>query len=272
MNKNPQSTIILSLSLPLAFLIIACSYIGLFVPGTYSKETSNWTAQAIGQDAVDLFLISPMLVITAILAARMNTIGRLLWSGVLLYIMYTYAIYCFDVHFNSLFFAYCLVFGLSLYSFVYFLFSQTAEPVKHWPENRLPAKIVGVYLIVIACLFYALWLSQILPAIISNSTPRDLVDVGLPTNPVHVIDLSVALPGIFTVGLLLLKKKPLGLLLAPGILMFTVLMDITIGALIVAMHVKAIQEDYIITVVMTFLALISALFLIIFLRDIKDSV
>ena len=80
MNKNNQSKIILALSFPLTILIIFANYFGLFIPDTYSKETLNRTAQAIGQDTIDLFLISLFVIITSLLASKKNRIAFLLWS------------------------------------------------------------------------------------------------------------------------------------------------------------------------------------------------
>jgi hypothetical protein len=70
MNKNNQSKIILSL--PIIILIIIASYRGLFIPDTYSKETLNWTAQAIGQDAINLFPITPFLIVTSLLISKIE--------------------------------------------------------------------------------------------------------------------------------------------------------------------------------------------------------
>ena len=42
----------------------------------------------------------------------------LVWSGVLLYLIYAYVIYAFDVHFNSLFLVYVAILGLSFYALV----------------------------------------------------------------------------------------------------------------------------------------------------------
>lgn len=42
----------------------------------------------------------------------------LVWSGVLLYLIYAYVIYAFDVHFNSLFLVYVAILGLSFYALI----------------------------------------------------------------------------------------------------------------------------------------------------------
>ena len=165
--------VILKLSLPLAALIIFASIVGLFTPGFYLAETPDWQAQSFGQDAIDLFFISPVLIVTALLATRKNKIAFLLWSGVNLYLIYTYLIYCFDVHFNSLFIVYCFILGLSFYSFMYFLFSQINKPIAKEVYYKPVVKIIAVYFLIISCLFYFLWLSEIVPAIIHHGIPKE---------------------------------------------------------------------------------------------------
>jgi hypothetical protein len=271
MDKNNQSRIIFALSFPLAILIIIASYRGLFLPETYSKETLNWTAQATGQDAVDLFLISPFLIITSLLAYKKNKKALLLWSGGIFYLIYTYVIYCFAVHFNDMFLVYCLILGLSFYSFIYFLFSHIKEPIADWFSGKIPVKTIGIYLIVISCFFYILWLSEIVPAIKSNATPANIIEIGTPTNPVHALDLSVCLPGLLITSILLLRKKPLGLLLTPAMMTFCILMDITIGGLVIVMKMKGLDADWSLTIIMGLLALISATMLVMFLKSLRPT-
>jgi len=260
--------IILLLSLPLSALTIAVSWIGLFTPDSYSAETLNWQAQSVGQDMIDLFLIAPCLLITSVLAYRNNTVATMIWGGVVLYLTYTFTLYCFDVHFNKLFVAYCLCLGLSFYSTVYFLFASRIED-KVRVENKTVIRVIGVYFIIMAVLFYFLWLLEILPATIKNTTPKSVADAGLFTNGVQVIDLAVILPAIFMTGVFLLKRMSFGFILAPIILTFIVLMDITIGILSVVMITKGVGGDLMLTVIMSLLATISLSLLIWFLRSIK---
>src|SRR6266508_6428814 len=124
MNSNNIGKIILVLSVPLALLITAVSCIGIFTKDFYIKETFNWQAQCIGQYMVDIFVIAPALLLTAILAYKENRIAAFLWAGTILYILYTFIIYCFDIHFNQLFIIYCFILGLSFYSIFWFLYSQ----------------------------------------------------------------------------------------------------------------------------------------------------
>ena len=162
----------------------------------------------------------------------------MIWGGIVLYITYTFVIYCFAIHFNNLFVVYCLCLGLSFYSLVYFLFTLNSERKKAGFENKTAFHFIGFYFIIISMLFYFLWLSEIIPAIFQNTVPGSVVEAGLFTNAVHVIDLSVILPAIFITGVLLLKRKPIGIFLTPVLLTFFVLMNITIGILVVITRTK----------------------------------
>lgn len=180
-----QNRIILLLSLPLSALIIIASCVGLFTPEFYAAETANWQAQSIGQDFVDLFLVIPCLLISSILAFRNNRNAKVIWGGVMLYITYTFVIYCFDVHFNNLFLVYCLCLGLSFYSLVYFIFTLNNERKKVSFESKSVFRFIGFYFIIIPVLFYFMWLSEIIPAIFQGTTPKTVVEAGLFTNVAH---------------------------------------------------------------------------------------
>jgi hypothetical protein len=270
MNKNHHNKVILVLSLPLSVLIILVSCVGLLSPGFYSAETLNWQAQSVGQDMIDLFLLVPGLLITSILSYRNNRTATMAWGAVVLYLTYTFVLYCFNVHFNKLFVLYCFCLGLSFYSFMYFLLANH-KAYKVQAENNTVTRIIGIYFIVIAVLFYFLWLSEIIPAIVQNVTPKSISDTGLFTNGVQVIDLSVFLPGIFITGVFLLRKKPIGFLLTPVILGFFILMDTTIGVLAVAMKMKGLETNLMLPVIMGLLALISLALLAWYLRSLKYS-
>jgi hypothetical protein len=260
---------ILTFSLPLTALVSLVSLVGWLTPGFYSLETPNWQVQSRGQDLVDLFLLAPTLLVTAILAYRKNTIATAMWGGVVFYLIYTFFLYCFDVHFNKLFILYCLCLGLSFYGFVIFIFRQplTEPPI----ISRLIFRIIGVYFIVLATLFYLLWLSEIIPTNLQNTVPKSVTETGLLTNGVHVLDLAIVLPAIFMTGVLLLRNNSLGFMLTPVLLTFFILMDITIGTLAFLMTEQGIQDDLSLTIIMGGLALFSLILLVVYFRNIKTT-
>ncbi|MBL7742199.1 MAG: hypothetical protein JNN00_01885 [Chitinophagaceae bacterium] len=260
------------LSLLLSLLVIIANVSGLLFPDVlYAKETANWYAQCIGQDIADLLFALPALVISSLLTYRQNKKALLVWAGTLAYLIYTFTIYSFAVQFNSLFIVYCLALGLSVYLLLWFLLTHFNRPVHTWFDEKVPAKGTGWYLIIIACLFYLLWLSAIIPAIAGNRIPEELAQVGLPANPVHVIDLSVCLPGIFITGILLLKRHRLGYLLAPAVLTFFVIMDLSLGSLMIVIAWRGLASNPVLMGVMFALAVVSFVLLFLFMRSVKDK-
>jgi len=267
MFNNPKDTTILILSLLLGSGVISVSCIGLFTPHFYASETLNWQAQSVGQDIVDLLFVAPCLLVSAVVAYIGSKTAKLIWGGVVLYLTYTFVLYCFDVHFNKLFLLYCAGLGMSFYLFIYFVFSEHRVPVAIMSKSLI--RFIGIYFIIIAVLFYLLWLTEIAPAIARGVVPKSVSDAGLFTNGVHVIDLAIFLPGTFITGVLLLKRKPTGYLLTPVLLTFFILMDVTIGALVLVMKSRGIETNSALTIVMAVLALMSIALLTLFFRNAK---
>jgi len=230
---NYSGRMILLITSLLILVVLAVSITGVCDPDIYARETAGWRNQAIGQDYVNLMLIIPVLFVSAWFAYRRSWKSLLIWGGSLLYLVYTFTIYCFDIHFNRLFPLYCFGLGVSFYLFAYFMYLQWRKIYRASITSVFPGKVTGVYLLMIASFFSILWLSQIVPAVIRNIIPVTLIDAGLPTNPVHVIDLSLLLPAFFIIGVLILRKQLWGYVLAPVFLVFSVLMYITLAVLYV---------------------------------------
>lgn len=186
----------------------------------------------------------------------------MIWAGINVYLVYTFAIYAFDVHFNSIFLFYCICLGLAFYSIIYFFYTEWRNPGDALTIQKPLSRVIGIYFIVTAVLFYGLWLSDVLTAMFYNMPPESLKDINLPTNPVHVIDLSVILPGFAVIGVLLLRQHHLGFLLAPVMLSFTLLMNITIAGLNIVMLNNGLVANWMITIIMLFLAVFNIMLLL----------
>jgi hypothetical protein len=128
------------------------------------------------------------------------------WIGALLYFVYAYLIYAMAVHLNYLFLGYVAALGLSAYALVGALYTQGGGtmPTDHAHRRRLPA----VVLMLIGGLFGLLWLGELVPAVLTDSVPESLEEAGLIVNPIHVVDLSLVLPGMLITGYLLMKRHP----------------------------------------------------------------
>lgn len=226
--------LLLGLSVPIAVGAIVASLAGLLFPSVYEAETRNWAAQGRGQDAVNL-LVYPLLLGLAWLAWRGSLRAYLAWLGVIAYSAYSYLLYAGWVHFGGLFPLYVLTFGLSTYVLIGGLAALDPARVRAaFPAPGVP-RGVGTVLVALGGLFALLWLSEIVPALLTGSVPEALVVAGLSSNPVWVLDLGIVLPGMILAGWSLRRGRPLGHLLAAPLLAFGVVMSVAIVGIFVAL-------------------------------------
>ena len=73
-------------------------------------------------------------------------------------------------------------------------------------------------------LFAALWLSELVPALVTGRTPASLTEAGLWVNPIHVIDLALVLPAFIVTGIAAVRRQGTGRFWLGPWLAFSVLM------------------------------------------------
>jgi len=226
--------IFIYLSYLAGLLTILLSWQGITNPNTYKLETLNWATQAIGQDYINLFIAVPLLFISAYLTKQGSFKAFLVWLGLLLYLVYSYIIYAFFIHFSPLFLVYVAALSLSFYSLLGALVNINYSEITGIFKN-IKVKAVSIFLVIIAGIFYFLWLSEIINALVNKQVPASLLGTGLITNPVHVLDLAFLLPGVLIVSQLLRQRKILGLILAVPIMLFLVVMGLAIISIMILM-------------------------------------
>lgn len=212
----------------LAIMLAVMSWAGATSHGLYVRETTSWATQAIAQDWFDLVIASPLIAATAFLARRDSKAAQLLLAGAQLFAVYTLTIYCFAIQINAFFLVYCAAFGLAIYGLIASV-AQLVPQLPAWRGELAPRRIIGGFLVGIGCVFGALWLAQLVPAIVRDRPPAELVANGLATNPVHVLDLSFVLPLLVVAGVAVVRHRAIAKVLAPVLLAFGTLMASSIA-------------------------------------------
>ena len=161
----------------------------------------------------------------------------LVWLGTLLYLVYAFVVYAVAVHFNYLFLVYVAALGLSAWAVILHA-NRLRGADMQYPPGR-PLKVAAGVIIGIGVLFAGLWLSELVPALISGKVPVSLTEAGLWVNPIHVIDLSVVLPGFIVAGVAALQRREHGLFWLAPWLVFSALMGSSIIAAMVLMRMQA---------------------------------
>jgi hypothetical protein len=231
--RNPW----LWLTAPLAVLVGIAAGVGFFVPDFYHRDVAYFAVQGVAQDLVTLVVGVPALVISAFVAARGSRQGMLVWLGVMIYLVYSYLMYALSVQFNALFLVYVAILGCALYALVGTLSTLDRAAIMHGLLSRQRSqrvvKIIGAFLLLTAAMFYYLWLSETVPALLSGGVPQSVTANGLPTNPVHVLDMAILLPGLILTTLLLWRQRPLGYVLAGAYMTFAILLGVALVAMVI---------------------------------------
>ena len=216
------------LSVAAAILAVAGSMIGLSVSRIYAALTPVFLPQALAQDIANLLIVAPLWLVCAILALRGSLRAYLVWLGVLIFTVYNYVIYTFSIPFGPLFLLWVAVLGMCIYAVI-----GGIVTIDHWAvatrfTSPRAVKVVAWVLIVTAILFGLLWLAEDVPAVLNGTRPQSVIDMALPTNPVHILDLAFFLPAVIITGILLLKHKPIAYTLAPAFIVFLILTGVPI--------------------------------------------
>ena len=216
------------LSIVAALISVAGNIIALSVKSIYLSLTPAFLPQAIAQDIANLTIVAPCWLILSYLALRGSWRAYLVWLGVLTFTIYNYFIYTFSVPFGSLFLLWVAVLGLSLYALIGGLTTADQKVIEMSFTNGRAIRVAAWFLIITAILFGLLWLSEDIPALLLGKTPQSVIDMGIPTNPVHILDLAFFLPAVIVTAMMLLKQKSLAYTVAPAFIVFLILTGIPI--------------------------------------------
>jgi hypothetical protein len=212
-----------AVSLSASVVLLVSAIVGLVAWRTiYKSETAALVDSAAAQDVVSV-AVAVLLMVTITVAVRTGSTGAtLVWVGLLSFVAYNAAIYCFSVHFGPLFLAWTVVLGLSVFGAVITsLAVESSTLTSLLPQHG--AKIVAWVLIGASVIFALLWLREIVPDLLAGRPSSSAVEWHVPTNPVHVLDLALFLPAVMVSGVLILRSDPLGLTLGVPALVWMIL-------------------------------------------------
>jgi hypothetical protein len=168
----------------------------------------------VGQDYVSLAVVLPTLLISALRARRGSAYAWLVWLGAVVYLVYSYVTMAFAIRFNLLFLVYVALLGCSLYALIGALGTFDMAAIQARFTVKTPTKAVSIYLALVVLLFYWLWLSEIIPALMAGEIPQSILEDETPTNAVHVVDMAWLLPACAITAVSLWRRQPLGYTLA----------------------------------------------------------
>ncbi len=214
---------------PFDFVTVRGETVTIHGSGLYRYDSQSSAAQVIAGDVVTLSVGIPLLIVSLVLYRKGSLRGALLLAGTLGYFLYTYASIALMASFNPLFLVYVALFSLSLYAFILSLMSIRVDELPQRFSPRLPRRGIAAVLFAIAAFLLLAWMGRIMPALLTNTPPFGLEHYS--TLIIQVLDLGLIAPLAVLAGVLLLKRRPFGYLLAALALTKGLTMGIAVSAM-----------------------------------------
>lgn len=154
---TPLFKIALTLSSLCIPLIILQSAIGLTFSGSYAKDGDWGRAVWLGNDVVNLFIFTPLLLIAILLFKRGSAKGILFWLGAQALITYDYLYYPLAVAYDRYFLLYVAILGLSFYSFIFGITGIDFSRYEKYVPGKKSTAIVSGLMFTFALILALLW-------------------------------------------------------------------------------------------------------------------
>jgi hypothetical protein len=191
--------------------------------GFYRYDTPIGAVGARTGDAVILVLAIPLLVFAAWGYRRGSLRGGLLLAGVLAFFLYSYGSMAIGAAYNNLFIVYVALLSASFFALIFLLASFDVQALPAHFSNYLPCRGISIYLITSGIVLALVWLVlSIVPALLEGKAPPEASYYT--TFITGALDVGIIAPTLITVGILLLRRTGIGYLLAPTVLVFTVVL------------------------------------------------
>lgn len=206
---HPGFSAVRRLAAATVVLATLASGVGLLRPDVY-RDNALVSAAWLGNDLVTLVVFVPLLVVAIVRCAAGSERWRLTLLGLLLYAFYGYAFYLFGAAFNALFLVYVAITAASGYGLLLGLLSVDAARIARAFSPAVPARGVGGFMIVVAAVLGAFWITTSGAFVFSGTPPAMVQATGHPTNVTGALDLIIVVVLGFVGGLWLRQRRPWG--------------------------------------------------------------
>lgn len=197
---------------PFTFTTLRGQTVQILGEGLYRYDTVFNGAGFQGQDLTTLLLGAPLLLVSLALYRRGSLRGGLLLLGALGYVLYVYASMALNAAYNPLFLLYVLLFSAGLYTFVLHFTAFDLSPL----VARLPRRGPALFMFASGLITAVVWAGPLVAALFSGRPPADLGSYS--TFVTYALDLAIITPATLIAGMLILRRRQLGYLMALSML------------------------------------------------------
>lgn len=235
--------------------------------GLYYWDTVSSATQMQANDLVTLALGLPLLAISLWLALRGSLRGKLLLTGTLGFILYTYITMCFGAAYNKLFLVYVALLSLSLFAFILSMMSFDLKTLPSHFSEKLPRGWIAGLLFFAAAFLSLAWLGRVA----ATFTPDAIPALENTTSMfIQAMDLGIIVPLCVLSGVLLLRRSAWGYLLASVALMKFLTMGIAVSLMSLNMARVGVPISAVEIVVFPTIAAANLVMVTLLIRNIKE--
>lgn len=256
-----------------SFMTVRGEPVQIWGQGWYRYDTPIGALSFKAGDLITLFLAIPALIISFVLYRQGSLRGGLLLTGALAYFLYTYMSLGFGATYNNLFLVYILIFSASLFGLILALTSFDVKALPAHFTERLPHRGIGIFLVISGIILSLIWIVlSIIPALLQSKAPPEAYFYT--TFMTGIVDIGIVAPALLIAGVLILRRAPLGYLLASTMLVFTSILgpSLTAGGTIqVLEEVITVGQAMAFTVPFVILALIAIGLTVRLFRDFSEA-
>jgi hypothetical protein len=203
--------------------------------GLYQYDTLFTSTAALGTDVMTLCLGLPLLLVSFLFYRRGSLRGGFLLLSTLAYFLYYGASLGLATAYNPLFLVYLGLFSASFFAFVLAFSAVDLAGLPARISERLPRRGMAIFVFVAGLGTAFIWLSDALNALVANQAPNTLGPYT--TMVTYTLDVGIIAPAALLASILLLRRRPLGYLLA-GIL--TIMLAL-VGVMVIAQTVMQLN-------------------------------
>jgi len=268
MRPVPWSALVLSIVVVVsaaAASIITLVWRGSFPDPSPATVANSVLAEARGWSAATLLVAIPLAIISLRAACRGSIRGRLVWLGALAYFAYTYLEFAVSPPFTALYLLYVAAFACAIPALVIGVVSIDIVELRVAFGDRVPRRTIGIFSLLFASLLAIAWLKGIASLTVAGTFGWPVGEDAV-KHVVHALDLGLQVPLGISAGVMLLRHRPAGLLVAAIMLVNGVCMGAALTAMVLCSTADAGTSAWM-AVPFALFWIIGAVLAVVFLRS-----
>jgi hypothetical protein len=203
-------------------LTLIAAVLGVAVPGIYDKVVAaQFIPAGYAQDLLTI-LVCVALLIVIFLTRENDLVKQVVILGIMGSFFYLYGIYVIERVYNLAYYLYLVIFSLSFWSLLLSVASLKGDSVRRVAASTAIRHVSAWFSLLIALLFGILWTIALFPLLKEGRKIENLYSI-------YILDLCFVMPAFVIIGVMLLRKRGFGLILAPAMFILGIFVVFPLG-------------------------------------------